>query len=213
MRVDLINNGKIYTESVAIRNIWEKDSGIFFDLYIHRLKKSFIFDKLFIHGIHDINRDIYYSDISKFIIDYNNEINDKEEIKPIIKKQNSYGVFEPIKNDVIILLFMSRRWHENEHLKNKIIIDYIMRNFEKSNDFSEQYLRTFISRLQPEVEDFYQAIGTLKSKTVEQAEEFLREIVKICISDGHMHYIERMYLADIVYILRSEGMPIPNDLL
>ena len=213
MRVDLINNGKIYTENVAIRNVWEKDSGIFFDIYCHRLKKSFVFDALFIHGIYDINRDKVYNDISLFINDYKTLNSDEEEIKPILKKQNSYGIFETIKDDVIILLFMSRRWHENEHLKNKIIIDYILNHCDKSKDFSEQYIRNFISRLQPEMDDFYQALNTLKSKSIAEAEDFLREIIKICISDGHMHYSERMYLADIIHILRSEGMSVPNDLL
>ncbi len=213
MRVDLVNNGRIYTENVAIRNIWEKDSSIFFDIYCHRLKKSFVFDSLFIHGIYDINRDKAYSDISLFIKDFKAISQDQKELKPIIKKQSSYGVFETIKEDVIILLFMSRRWHENEQLKNRIIIDYILDNCENAKDFSEQYIRSFISRIQPEIEDFYLALNKLKSKTIEKAEYFLREIVKICISDGHMHYIERMYLADIVYVLRSEGMPIPDDLL
>ena len=48
MQVYLIKNGKLYAEEVAIRNIWEKDNGAFFDIYVHRLKKSFVFDAVFI---------------------------------------------------------------------------------------------------------------------------------------------------------------------
>ena len=42
MEVCLIKGGRLYAEDVAIRNIWEKDDDIFFDLYVHRLKKSFV---------------------------------------------------------------------------------------------------------------------------------------------------------------------------
>ena len=33
MQVNLIKNGKIYAENVAIRNVWQKDSNTFFDIY------------------------------------------------------------------------------------------------------------------------------------------------------------------------------------
>ena len=44
------------------------------------------------------------------------------------------------------------------------------------------------------------------------AEFLLKEIVKLCLSDGQIHYNERMYLADIVQTLRLEGLRIPKNL-
>ena len=51
IKINLIKNGHIYAENVAIRNVWEKESNIFFDIYFHRLNKSFVFDSVFIHDI------------------------------------------------------------------------------------------------------------------------------------------------------------------
>ena len=70
MQVYLIKNGKLYAEEVAIRNIWEKDDGTFFDIYVHRLKKSFVFDTVFIKEIIDLNNNVKYPSIEMFINDY-----------------------------------------------------------------------------------------------------------------------------------------------
>ena len=79
MQVYLIKSGKLYAEDVAIRNMWEKDDGIFFDIYVHRLKKSFVFDSVFIKEVIDLNSNIKYPNIDAFISEYNNYVNDDAE--------------------------------------------------------------------------------------------------------------------------------------
>lgn len=213
MQVYLIKSGKLYAEDVAIRNIWEKDNGIFFDIYVHRLKKSFVFDAVFIKEIIDLNSNVKYKSIESFINEYHNSegaIADDICPKPI-KSENS--VLNRIRNDLILLVFMADAWGSDSKIKDKIIYDYIVNEVIAAQNFSKQFIANYISKLQPEAEDFYDALRSIKSKTPKQAERLLKEIVKICRVDGQMHYKERMYLADIIYTLRENGLKISENLI
>ncbi len=213
MQVYLIKSGKLYAEDVAIRNIWEKEDGIFFDIYVHRLKKSFVFDAVFIKEIIDLNSNVKYKSIESFINEYHNSegaIADDICPKPI-KSENS--VLNRIRNDLILLVFMADAWGSDSKIKDKIIYDYIVNEVIAAQNFSKQFIANYISKLQPEAEDFYDALRSIKSKTPKQAERLLKEIVKICRVDGQMHYKERMYLADIIYTLRENGLKIPENLI
>lgn len=213
MQVYLIKSGKLYAEDVAIRNIWEKEDGIFFDIYVHRLKKSFVFDSVFIKEIIDLNSNVKYPSIEAFINDYNSPINnDFDDICPKpIKTENS--ILNRIRNDLVLLIFMADAWGSEGKIKDKIIYDYITKEVVAAKNFSKQFLANYVSKLQPEADDFYEALKSIKSKSPKQAERLLREIVKICRADGQMHYKERMYLADIIYTLRENGLKIPENLI
>ena len=78
---------------------------------------------------------------------------------------------------------------------------------------SESYLRHFIADLSCTEDDFYNGLENIKSKTPKEAVAFLREMIKICLSDGRLHYIERTYLSDIFQLLRNEGVSVPTDLI
>lgn len=215
MQVNLIKNGKIYAEKVAIKNIWEKEKNIFLDIYFHRLNKSFIFDAVFIHDIVDMSRDRYYKDIRAFARDFYNETSDDgtavQAVAPAPKKEK--GPLAAIKNDIVLLLFMARALGGKEVVKDKIVCAYIMQADDAAKNLSEKYLNDYLSSLNPTVDDFYKALKNIKSKSPEQAQFLLKEIVKICLADGYLHYAEKMYLADIIQALRVEGLKIPKDLI
>ncbi len=212
MQINLIRNGKLYAENVAIRNIWEKDRNIFLDIYFHRLQKSFIFDSSFIRGIFDVTREKHYTDIHKFVADFNAEA-DVIEPQPVTIPKKETSCLTPINNDMIILSFMSKVWGNKSQIKDKIIIDYIQATIAAAQSLSETYLLSYISSFQPEETDFYTALTKIKAKQPKQAEFLLREAIKICLSDGCLHYAERMYLADIIQTLRNEGLRLPADLI
>lgn len=213
IKINLIKNGHIYAENVAIRNVWEKESNIFFDIYFHRLNKSFVFDSVFIHDIYDISRDKFYNDINTFINDFYAEISIKKEVTNLKKPQKESNILSSIENDLIILLFIANTWGKLDKIKNKIIYDYIYKNIVKAKNLSYQYIDRYITKLNIEIESFYKALKSLKAKTPKEAEYLLREAIKICRTDGHLHYYERMYLAEIVHSLRSYGLQIPDDLI
>ena len=178
---------------------------------MHRLKKSFVFDSVFIREITDLNNNVKYPSIDAFLTDYNNSLN-SEDIGPKPIKSEK-GILNKIRNDLILLVFMADAWGWEERIKDKIIYDYILKEIAAAENFSKQFISNYVSKIQPEREDFYEALNSLKSKTPKQAEALLREIVKICRVDGQMHYKERMYLADIIQSLRENGLKIPDNLI
>ncbi len=212
MQVNLIKNGRVYTENVAIRNIWEKEQNIFLDIYFHRLQKSFIFDASFIRGIMDVSREKIYTDINAFVADFRAESSISAP-KPLEENKKDNGCLTPVDTDMVILSFMAKVWGDKSKIKDKIIIDYIQTTVAAAQNLSETYLRGYISNFQPEVEDFYTALKKIKAKQPKQAERLLREAIKICLSDGCLHYAERMYLADIIQVLRIEGLKLPSNLI
>lgn len=213
MEIYIIKGSQLYAENVAIRNVWEKDNGTFFDIYVHRLKKSFVFDSVFIKEIVDLNNNVKYQSIPSFINDYKTSLNDDfEDINSKVKK-NENSILNRIRNDLILLVFMADAWGYDGNIKDKIIYDYVVKEVAAAKSFSKQFISNYVSMLQPETKDFYEALMSIKSKSPKQAERLLNEIIKICRVDGQMHYKERMYLADIIYILRENGLKIPDNLI
>ena len=213
MQVNIIQNGRIYAEQVAIQNVWKKEDNVFFDIYFHRLKKSFVFDAVFIHDILDISRDKSYTDINKFVDDFYalaNELNEKDKCH-LPKKEK--GILSPLKTDITLLKFMAEISSDKSDIKTKIICDYIEQNLEAGKNMSRSYLLSHISLISCEIEDFYNALKCIKAKTPQQAIRLLKEIIKICLSDGNLHYTERMYLADIIQTLRINGLKLPDNLI
>ena len=46
----------------------------------------------------------------------------------------------------------------------------------------------------------------VSAKNPDEAEEMVKEIVKICLADGQLHYNEKLYLAEIFQTLREQGV-------
>ena len=128
-------------------------------------------------------------------------------------KKNENSILNRIRNDLILLVFMADAWGYDGNIKDKIIYDYVVKEVAAAKSFSKQFISNYVSMIQPETKDFYEALMSIKSKSPKQAERLLNEIIKICRVDGQMHYKERMYLADIIYILRENGLKIPDKLI
>ena len=116
MRVNLIKNGKTYSEKAAVRNIWQKERSILVDIYIYRLQKAFVFDSVFIHDIWDLSRDICYKDMRKFAADFAAAA-DIQKIPPAKNQTAAGDILTPVKDDVILLLFMSKVWDDKNNIQ------------------------------------------------------------------------------------------------
>ena len=212
MYVNLVKNGKIYGENAAIRNIWEKDKTFFFDVYLYRLKKSFIFESSYIHNLFDVSREKGYNDAASFVKDFFAAVGQGTPKQPPLQTSKD-NLLDALRADLTILQFMSRLDKGSQVLKNKIIFDYIKKSVPEAKSFSDLYLLKILSDIRPEPVDFYRAVTSLKRKTPIEAECFLKEIVKVCQTDGFLNYTERMYLADVAQFLRQEGLKLPEKLL
>ena len=76
----------------------------------------------------------------------------------------------------------------------------------KAQILSDSFIKSYLSEINPDENDFYEALDNLRGKTPEQAGALAAEVMKISISDGCLQYTERLYLAEIMQALREFGL-------
>lgn len=206
LKIDLISNGRVCVETAAVRSIVEKDDSIYLDIYIYRLKKAFIFERSFVRRIYDLSRDRAYTDIDKFVDDFKKETMQVDENNGAValakKIHRSEEMLQPLFSDIILMLFIARIDIDNEQLKEKVIFEYITDKLPQASSLSLHYIQKYLSSLKVEREDFYKHLPMMRDKNKDEALNFYQTVLKICLSDGRMHYAERLYLAEIVQFFR-----------
>lgn len=207
LKIDIISNGRVCVETAAVRSVIDKESSQYFDIYIYRLKKAFIFEKNFIRRIYDLSRDKIYTDMDKFIADFNHELSQSDDdgnsATVLAKKlQRSEEMLRPILSDIILMLFIARIDIDNGQLKEKVIFEYITSKLPQAKILSLVYIQKYLNSITVERDDFYRHLPNIRSKNKDEANDFYQTVLKICLSDGRMHYAERLYLAEIVQFFR-----------
>ena len=206
MIVHLIQNNRLFEEKAAVKKVWQKDGLTFLDIYFYRNQKSYVFDSCFIHDLVDLTTEKFYKNVKDFIQDYYQEESQTAKISSNIAPAHDKKLFAPIELDLTMMLFVAGCCGEISAVKEKIIRDYIVEQIPSSQNLSRQYLNAYIGSLHFMENDFYLALGNIKSKEPEEAEKLVKEIVKICLSDGRIHYQEKIYLAEILQTLRELGV-------
>lgn len=209
MLIHLISGSRISEENVAVKNIWQKNNLVFMDLYFYRTKKSQVIDSVYIRDIMDLSKEKFYSSVELFIRDYCEFISSQDsETENELPEAPAFDFkhLEAIKDNLIILTFMAKCTANFNQIKNKAIRDYISHCLPQARALSDQYITSYLKDLKPTEDNFFTAVENLKAKTPEEAEELVREALKISASDGAVSYTERQYLAEIIQALREYGI-------
>ena len=206
MLIHLIKNNKLFEENVAIKNVWQKEGNTFLDIYFYRNRKSYVFDAVFVHDILDLTNEKYYKNIESFVADFQKNsqgpLPESKESAPVVNQ----NMFRPLKADLTIMTFIASCCHNYTGVKKNIIFDYIKRNIPSAANLSQQYLETYIDSYSPTENDFYAALKDVGGKKQDEVEELSRELMKICLADGRLSYLEKMYMADLLQVLREQGV-------
>ncbi len=209
MLVHLTSPGrKVIEENVAVKNIWQKNSLVFLDLYFYRTKKSHIVDSVYLRDIMDMSNEKFYASAKEFIADYcayTSTVEDNHhEAEPA--QIFDFRHLEKIKDNLIILTFIAKCTADFNQVKLASIRKYINKKLPQTKVLSEQYLNNYMEELNPAENDFFKAIEALKSQTPEEIEDLITEALKISSADGALSYQERYYIAEIVQALREYGI-------
>lgn len=205
MLVHLIKNNRLFEENVAIKNVWQKEGNTFLDIYFYRNQKSYVFDALFVHDILDLTNEKYYQNIDDFVADFRQESDpEPEPEEPSLAVDKN--IFQPIYVDLVIMSFIGGCGGNYNHVKKRIVFEYIKKQLPSTANLSRQYVETYIDSLKPREDEFYQALKDLNSKSQDAVETLSRELMKICLADGHLMYLEKMYLAELLQVLRDLGV-------
>lgn len=199
----------VHEVNVALKNIWDHGGNIMLDLYFYRDKSSKVMDSAYIKDILDLNTEKLYTSCTDLLQDYKekNAPQTQREKNPVLKRQPvNLELLEVLKDDIVILLFVAKCIDYFSEIKKKTILQYIEQHHPHPQSLSKNYIDVCLKSLHPTKEEFYQAVENMRQKTPEEAEDLVQAVVKICISDGFLAYEEKVYLAEILQILREQGV-------
>lgn len=209
MLVHLTSPGhKVIEENVAVKNIWQKNSLVFMDLYFYRTKKSHIVDSVYLRDILDLSNEKFYASAKEFIKDYCSytAVAEKNDETKGLVQNFDFRHLEKIKEDLIILTFIAKCTADFNTIKLASIRNYIHKKLPQTKTLSDQYLDNYMEELNPAENNFFMALETLKANTPEDVEDLIREALKISAADGAISYQERYYIAEIVQAMREYGI-------
>ena len=204
-----INQGDgVKEENAALKNIWEHSGNIMLDLYFYKDKRSQVIDGAYIKNILDLSTEKVYRSGTALLRDYmeeqvrQNQQKKKEPKKAVVNLE----LLEILKDDIIILLYIAKGVDYFSEMKKQTILQYIEQHHPQPQSLSKNYVESCLKALHPRKEEFYEAVHNLQHKTPEEAEDLAQAVVKVCISDGFLTYNEKIYLAEILQILREQGV-------
>lgn len=210
MLVHIVFKNRISEENVAVKNVWDRNGTLLFDLYFYRAKKGKMIDSALIRDMFDLNTERFYVSAKEFYQDY---LHTQEKAAEVIEEQKKpepividIKQLEDIRDDLIILTFMAKCNANFTEIKTKAIREYITRLKPLSAALSEQYVSTYLKGLNPDEDDFFGALENLKAKTPEEASSLAADAFKVSASDGAVLYNERIYLAELLQALREYGL-------
>ena len=210
MLVHIVFKNRVSEENVAVKNAWEKNGTLFFDLYFYRAKKGKLIDAALVRDLYDLNTEKYYYSAQNFYQEFlqsrelaAEQSEKKHKANPIVVDVKQ---LESIKDDLIILTFMAKCNSSFTEIKIKTIRNYITRLRPETETLSEQYINAYLKDLNPDEDDFYLSLINIKSKTPEEATALVAEAFRVSASDGAIMYNERIYLAELLQALREYGL-------
>lgn len=198
----------IKEENVALKNIWEHSGNIMLNLYFYKDKNSKVIDAAYVKDILDLSTEKLYTSCSALLRDYNayKEQQTQSQEQSARKLPVNLELLEVLKDDIVILVYIAKCIDYFSDIKKKTILQYIEQHHPQPQSLSKNYIESCLKSLHPTTEEFYQSVENLKQKTPQEAEDLVQAVVKICISDGFLAYNEKIYLAEILQILREQGV-------
>jgi hypothetical protein len=210
MLVHIVFKNRVSEENVAVKNAWEKNGTLFFDLYFYRAKKGKLLDAALVRDLYDLNTEKYYYSAQNFYQDFLQSRRLAAEQAEEIKKPSPVVIdvkqLEAVRDDLIILIFLAKCNANFTDIKNRAIREYVTRVRPQSQALSEQYVNSYLKSLNPDEEDFYRSLNNLKAKTPEEAAALAVDAFKVSAADGAVLYNERLYLAELLQTLREYGL-------
>ena len=70
MLVHIVFKNRVSEENVAVKNAWEKNGTLFFDLYFYRAKRGKLLDAALVRDLYDLNTEKYYYSAQNFYQDF-----------------------------------------------------------------------------------------------------------------------------------------------
>jgi hypothetical protein len=186
--------------------MWQNEDLIFCDLYFYKTKESKVYDSMAIHGMTDLNSGKVYSSAQEMFEEYVERAGQQAPQTKNIKNKKSTNVLDTLGADFQIILFIANLGDGLTEYKINNISKYIVERYPECKSLSNQYIRKYLLSAKPSEKDFYDALNIVKTKHKARISDMLQNIIKLTMSDGVFKYTEKVYIAEIYYVLREYGI-------
>lgn len=196
-------NGKVTKRKITIRRIWQRGKEVLVDGFCHEVKAPRIFMASRIQKIFDIKNKKAYNDPKKFLLGKIAAVTDQGGMG----KTSAAKIIETVRDELSALTFLAKIDDNFDPNELKVILEYV-RKLSGGAKYDSAEVREYIERLYPDEECFYEAMEDILDKDVDFITAFVETFVKLILADGLVHDDEREFLAELLQILREEGIEI-----
>ena len=115
------------------------------------------------------------------------------------------AVLSVVRYELAALVFVAKSDFNRSDEENKLILSYISRRC-PTIDFDENEMLDYIAMLVPDEQSFSEALSIVVKQPQDIVLLFVRTFLQMMLSDGILHENERELLAELLYLLQTEGI-------
>lgn len=186
---------------ITVRRIFRRKGGLLIDAFCHDIMLPRLIALSRVVRLYNMRSLRPYEDPTDFLLHHIAGL--KPDKKP---KDNIFAaVMSVVRYDLAILAFAARSDFEKNDIENQLILKYVYERC-PTIDFDEAEVLDYIAMLVPDEQSFYEAIEIMVQEPYDVILLFMQTFVKMILSDGVIHENERELLAELVYVLRLQGI-------
>lgn len=186
---------------VTVHALYRRSGDLYADAFCHDLGEDRIIALPRVVRLYDAFSMKPYSDAAGFLRFAAKEWTD-EDIKP---RAALAPVLSVVRYELSVLVFIARIADDDIRNEYEPILNYI-RTRCADIPFDTDEILNYISSLYPDEQSFYEAADVAAGQPCDVVTLFAETFLRLMMSDGMIHDAERELLAELLYILRSEGI-------
>lgn len=110
-----------------------------------------------------------------------------------------------VRYELTALVFVAKSDFNRDEEENKLMLSYVSQRC-PTIDFDEREMLDYLAMLVPDEQSFSEALGIVIKQPQEIVFLFVRTFLQMMLSDGILHENEREFLAELLYLLQTEGI-------
>lgn len=186
---------------ITIRRLFRRSGDILIDAFCHDLGAPRLVFFSRVVRLYDLRTMQAFDDPKTFLL---NRIVGISSLKG--GKTASYiTALSEIRYDLAALAFVARADSEKSDVENQIIYKYVEERC-AGIPFDTEEMKEYVSMLYPDEQSFYEAVDVIIKQPHNVLYPFVETFLQLILSDGVIHDNERELLAELLYILRLEGI-------
>lgn len=186
---------------VTIRRLFRRQGDILIDAFCHDLSAPRLIFFSRVVRLYDLKTFQTYEDPREFLLYSVAGVS-----RGGGRREDAFvAALSEVRYDLAALAFVARADSEKSDAENRLIFEYVKERCAHI-PFDEKEMFSYISMLYPDEQSFYEAVDVIVKQSHNVLYPFVETFLQLILSDGVIHDNERELLAELLYILRLEGI-------